>query len=111
MTPRRALTGISLIAVNVKVVSTRGRSDSLVCLNSINPSCPSTSRLRHWPVTIGSQDTFQTDNPRRELHVHKGDMGTEEERARRIGSVNDCADLGPQLPSLLNLLFSPLSLQ
>lgn len=75
----RLLTGIPLIAVHVKLIGTRRRFDMLICFNRVYPGGPARSLPRVGPAAVRLQDSTQPENPRRNLHIYKGNVLTEEE--------------------------------
>ncbi len=105
------LTRIPLIAIHIQIIHTRRRPHALIPLHRVHPACPAAPWFRSGPVAVGREHAFEAEDPGRELDVHKGDVGAEEERAGGVGRLDEGADFGFQGFGFVDLFFGVLRLE
>ena len=105
------LTSISLIAIQIKLIRARRCLHVLIHLNRLHPSRPAAIGLWLRPATIGLQHAVETDNPRRDLHIHERHIPAQEEGPGRVGGVDQFSDFGLELFGVRGLLRGVLLLQ
>jgi len=86
-------TGVSLITVQIQIICTRGGLDMFIPLNSVHPCRPSTPPLRIRPTPIGLQYSAESEHPRRELDINKGNTRTEEVWPVDMRGIDEFVDL------------------
>ena len=107
----KTLTGISLIAISVELVSTGGCLDTLILLDSFYPARPTATSFRFRPAAVRCQHLLQPNDPRCELDVNEGNVGAEKERTGLISGLDDLLDSFCELLRLLDLVATVLSLK
>ena len=108
---KNILTRIPLIAIYVQLISACRRLHPLIFLDGIHPAFPSAAFLRLRPPPVRSEDSAHAEDPRRDVHVHKGNRGAEEKGTGGIGGGDEFAEFVAELAGKAGLVGGLLGLE